>query len=70
MARGKRYQPEQVVNLLRQIDVAVANGKTTAQACGQSTRMYLRADDRPPYMIFTSSWLVLPQVVEVSLGSD
>jgi cell division protein FtsB len=28
MARGKRYQPEQVVNLLRQIEVAVANGKT------------------------------------------
>src|ERR1700756_1397893 len=31
MARGTRYQPEQVVNLLRQIEVAVANGKTTAQ---------------------------------------
>jgi len=31
MARGKRYQPEQVVNLLRQIEVAVANGKTTAR---------------------------------------
>jgi hypothetical protein len=30
MARGKKYQPEQVVNLLRQIEVAVANGKTTA----------------------------------------
>ena len=27
MARGKRYQPEQVVNLLRQIEVAVADGK-------------------------------------------
>jgi hypothetical protein len=24
MARGKKYQPEQVVNLLRQIEVAVA----------------------------------------------
>jgi hypothetical protein len=33
MARGKKYQPEQVVNLLRQIEVAVANGKTTDQAC-------------------------------------
>jgi putative transposase len=32
MARGKKYQPEQVVNLLRQIETAVANGKTTAQA--------------------------------------
>ncbi len=31
MARGKRYQPEQVVNLLRQIEVAVANGKTGEQ---------------------------------------
>jgi transposase-like protein len=32
MAR-KRHTPEQVVNLLRQIEVAVANGKTTAQSC-------------------------------------
>lgn len=32
MSRGTRYQPEQVVNLLRQIEVSVANGKTTAQA--------------------------------------
>ena len=32
MAR-KRYTPEQVVNLLRQIEVAVANGKPTDQAC-------------------------------------
>ncbi len=32
MGRGKECQPEQVVNLLRQIEVAVANGKTTAQA--------------------------------------
>jgi hypothetical protein len=30
MGRGKKYQPEQVVNLLRQIEVAVANGKTTS----------------------------------------
>jgi transposase-like protein len=33
MGRGKKYQPEQVVNLLRQIEVAIANGKTTSQAC-------------------------------------
>ena len=32
MARGKKYQPEQVVNLLRQIEVAVANGKSTEHA--------------------------------------
>ena len=31
MGRGKKYQPEQV-DLLRQIEVAVADGKTTAQA--------------------------------------
>src|ERR1700722_1483648 len=36
MSRGKRYQPEQVVNLLGQIEVAVANGKTTAQACKEA----------------------------------
>jgi hypothetical protein len=36
MARGKRYQPEQVVNLLRQIEVAIANGKTTARACKEA----------------------------------
>jgi putative transposase len=36
MSGGKRYQPEQVVNLLRQIEVAVANGKTTAQACKEA----------------------------------
>jgi putative transposase len=30
MARGIKHSPEQVMNLLRQIEVAVANGKTTA----------------------------------------
>ncbi len=29
----KRYKPEQVVTLLRQIEVEIANGKTTPQAC-------------------------------------
>lgn len=33
MSGGTRYQPEQLVNRLRLIEVAVANGKTTAQAC-------------------------------------
>jgi len=28
----KRYKPEQVVNLLRKIEVEIANGKTTPQA--------------------------------------
>jgi putative transposase len=36
MGRGKKDQPEQVINLLRQIEVAVANGKTTALACKEA----------------------------------
>src|SRR5664279_864674 len=33
MANGKKHTPEQIVSLLRQIEVAVANGKTTPIAC-------------------------------------
>jgi len=29
----KRYKSEQIVTLLRQIEVEIANGKTTPQAC-------------------------------------
>ena len=29
----KKYKPEQIVNLLRQMEVEIANGKTTPQAC-------------------------------------
>ena len=29
----KRYKPEQIVNLLRQVEVEIANGKTMPQAC-------------------------------------
>jgi hypothetical protein len=36
MGRGKKYQAERVVNLLRQIEVAVANGKTTLQAAREA----------------------------------
>ena len=36
MARRKKHTVEQVVNLLRQIEVAVANGKTTALACKEA----------------------------------
>jgi putative transposase len=32
----KRYKPEQIVALLRQIEVEIANGKTTAQACKEA----------------------------------
>ena len=31
-----RYKPEQIVNLLRQIEVEIANGKTTPQACKEA----------------------------------
>jgi putative transposase len=36
MAQGKRHTAEQIMSLLRQIDVAVSNGKTTAQACKEA----------------------------------
>jgi len=36
MARGKKHRPEQVVNLLRQIEVPMANGKTTSLACKEA----------------------------------
>lgn len=32
----KRYKPEQVVTLLRQIEVGIANGKPTPQACKEA----------------------------------
>ena len=36
MARGKKHSAEQIVSLLRQIEVAVANGKTTGVACKEA----------------------------------
>ena len=41
----KRYKPEQIVTLLRQIEVAVGNGKSTPQACKEAeitTQTYYR----------------------------
>jgi putative transposase len=32
----KRYKPEQIVTLLRQIEVGIANGKPTPQACKEA----------------------------------
>ena len=32
----KRYKPEQIVTMLRQIEVSVANGQTTPQACKEA----------------------------------
>jgi len=36
MARGKKRTSEQIVNLLRQVEVGVANGKTLSQACKEA----------------------------------
>lgn len=36
LAQGKKHTPEQIVSLLRQIEVAVANGKTTPSASRES----------------------------------
>ena len=41
----QRYRPERIVTVLRQIEVAVANGKSTPQACkeaGIHTQTYYR----------------------------
>jgi len=32
----RRYTPEQIVTLLRQVEVEIANGKTTPQACKEA----------------------------------
>ena len=32
----QRYKPDQIVTLLRQIEVAVAKGKSTPQACKEA----------------------------------
>ena len=45
----QRYKPEQIVTVLRQIEVAVANGKSTPQACkeaGIHTQTYYRWRER------------------------
>jgi hypothetical protein len=32
----RKYKPEQMVTLLRQVEVGIANGKTTPQACKEA----------------------------------
>ena len=34
--RIRRYKPEQIVTLLRQVEVGLANGKSTPQACKEA----------------------------------
>ncbi len=36
MARGKKHTAEQIVNLLRQVEVGVANGQTLPLACKEA----------------------------------
>jgi putative transposase len=36
MARGKRHTPEQIVSVLRQIEVGMANGKAAPLACKEA----------------------------------
>ena len=43
--RMQRYKPEQIVTILRQVEVAVANGKSTPQAC-QEAEMKVQTYDR------------------------
>jgi putative transposase len=40
MARGKKHAAEQIVNLLRQVEVGVANGKTLPQARARKLRSW------------------------------
>jgi len=45
MAKGQRLKPEQIVTLLRHIDVLTTNGKTLTQACkevGTVEQIYYR----------------------------
>jgi hypothetical protein len=45
MGRGKAHSPEQIVSLLRQVEVAIANGKIHSVACREVLVLYL---ERPP----------------------
>jgi putative transposase len=36
MGRGKRYTPEQIVQILREVEAAVADGIATGQACSDA----------------------------------
>ena len=36
MGRGRKYRPEQIVSMLRQIEVGTPNGNTTPRACKEA----------------------------------
>jgi putative transposase len=45
MARGKKLTAEQIVNLLRQVEFGIANGKTLPQACKEAGIVEQRTTD-------------------------
>ena len=51
----KRYKPEQIVTLLRQIEVEMANGKTTPQACKEAEITAVGAASHTPGGFYPSS---------------
>jgi hypothetical protein len=61
MAR-KIYKPEQIVNLLRQVEVGVANGKTLPQACSEKSSEALCGVSSEELSIYPrqSDWLGNP----------
>jgi len=69
MARWKKHTPEQIVSLLRQIEVAVTNGKTTPAACRESgitEQTYYRLFSRPYFFAggFTPPTIMVLSVFE------
>jgi hypothetical protein len=50
MSRRKKHTPEQVANLLRQREVAVPNGRTTALSC-KGLPEHLRSDNGPEFVV-------------------
>jgi hypothetical protein len=50
MAQRKKYTPEQIVSLLWQVEVAVASGKTTAQASKAAGTEEMRVSVQHPYV--------------------
>ena len=60
----KKYKPEQIVTLLRQVEVGIANGKTTPQACKEADIM-----DQPEFLYQASERVYITAIgCEIGLG--
>ena len=62
MPKGQRIKPEQIVMLLRQVEVLTTNGKTLAQACkeiGIGEQNYYRWHFRTFFDSWISIWKVI-----------